>query len=479
MRAKRAHRLFAESRHDAMIFLGLLAGYLTLLGAGFGIVFLMLRGAGRINLLESCCLAWLFGAGGVSLLLWIFGLFSSGVILVAAVTACCGGLAFAGWRATSQSRPTLYFPRPGSLWEWMLLSILLVQIAFIFWLSLQRTLGWDGLIMWESKARFAFLNHNVLPAHYYHSGRDLTHPEYPLGVPFTELWLYIWMGEAHQLWIKTVFATFYAVGVALLAMIVTRLTAHQWLGYLAAVLFFFVPHETVGTGSATIGYVDFPLSVFYLTAVGYLLLALKSSSKYDFRIYAASLALLPWFKREGAILWLIAAMAGAAIFLIRRQPRWLVALCPGALLIFGWAAYLRFVGADIPQEFAPVNVRLFLQNAGRLVPTWRALLLDASSPAAWGIFWVLAAVAIVYLAGRLRKLESATLLWASLVPIVAYSSIYIFSVSEDYLVHIKLSLPRLLMHVVPVMWIAVASAFATPCRLRNSSDPALADLRES
>src|SRR5947199_346084 len=58
--------------------LGLLAGYLTLFSAGFGITLLIFRGAPRIDILECCCLSWLFGAGAVSIALWICGIFLSG-----------------------------------------------------------------------------------------------------------------------------------------------------------------------------------------------------------------------------------------------------------------------------------------------------------------------------------------------------------------------------------------------------------------
>jgi hypothetical protein len=90
------------------------------------------------------------------------------------------------------------------------------------------------------------------------------------------------------------------------------------------------------------------------------------------------------------------------------------------------------------------------------------------------MFWLMALVAVISLMMRIRKLESAILVGAAVVPILAYSSIYIFS-SGDYLVHIKLSLPRLLMHVVPVLWLAIASAFSTPWSIKTLSNPKLAD----
>lgn len=460
-----------------MIFLGLLGGYLTLLGGGFGIMLLLRRGILRINLAECCCLSWLFGMGAVSLLLWVFGFLISGSALSALVTLCCLILAITGWNRAVRSGTRFFLPRPANLFEWLMLVLVACQIAIVLLLSLNRPLGWDGLLMWEAKARFAFLSGNVLPQHYYVSGRSLTHPEYPLGIPFTELWLYIWMGEPHQFLIKTVFATFYACGVGLLGIVSARLTGKRWIGYVIAALFFFVPHEIVRPGGVTFGYVDFPMSVVYLAAVGYLLLFLQSDSKYDFRIYVTALALLPWLKREGLILWVIAALAGAAVLFVRKKPRvWLFAFLPGALIGLAWTLYLRAVHVQASQEFFPVSWRMVLENGGRLLVTWRTMLAEMANPQTWGMFWLMAAVALIYLLCSIRKLWVAVLLWSALIPVLAYTSIYIFSTTIDYVVHIKLSLSRLLMQVVPVFWLAIAAALAMPWKAKRPLAAPLADL---
>src|SRR5207248_9608042 len=87
-----------------------------------------------------------------------------------------------------------------------------LEIAIVFYLSFVHTLGWDGLLNWEIKAHYAFANGGVIPATYFSdSGRAFSHPEYPLAIPFTELWLYLWLGEADQLWAKTIFPIFYVI----------------------------------------------------------------------------------------------------------------------------------------------------------------------------------------------------------------------------------------------------------------------------
>lgn len=451
-----------------MTLFGLFVGYVILLCGGGGITLLLKRGEARLNVIECAGLAWLFGCGLVSLTLWVLGLCASGVILPSVAGCFCLGLGYAGWRAQRNAGATFYCPSLSGLTNWMLAGAIVLQMAVVLWMALQRPLGWDGLLMWEAKARFALLSDNVLPAQYHSAAYGFTHPEYPLGIPFTELWLYLWMGEAHQLWIKILFATFYVAGILLLVNCAVRLTGDCRLGLLVGILFFFVPTEVGGLGSAASGYVDFPLSIFYLVVVAYLVLALRSRDFVaEFRVYAAALALLPWLKREGMILWLVGAALGVLAVLIRRKrPVLLFFLAPGMLLAGGWNLYLRHLHLEMPPEFTP-SIPLLSQNAGRLLATWSAMLAETAGLKAWGIFWLIALVAVIYLASQWRNLTAIALLLAALLPIAAYSSIYIFSTAADYLVHIKLSLPRLLMHVVPVIWLGVAVAVARPWRQRD------------
>src|SRR5438477_9279715 len=220
-----------------MTLLGLAGGYFTLLVAGAGVALLVLRASPRLNLIECACLAWLFGVGVVSLLLWLGGTCVSGFALQSFVALFCLALGFVGWRVKQTREIQFSLPRPNSRLEWVLTGVLLVELLVIFLVSLKHTLGWDGLFNWELKARYAFFSSGVLPESYYSSpGRAFSHPEYPLGVPFTELWLYLWMGEPHQFWIKTIFPFFHIAGALLVALFVSRLTGKRWLGLLIALL---------------------------------------------------------------------------------------------------------------------------------------------------------------------------------------------------------------------------------------------------
>jgi hypothetical protein len=444
-----------------MIAVGLVAALVTIFLAGFGIAIWIFARADRINLIECACLAWLFGCGTISLLLWFCGMFCSGLFLQAIVTVACLLFAVLGWRAKRNANARFDLPKPANITEWILASLIAIEIAVLIFTSFKHTLGWDGLLNWELKARYAFLNDGTIPAAYYSSdGRAFSHPEYPLGIPFTELWLYLWMGEPNQFWVKIIFPLFYAACAPLLALLVSRLSGKRWIGLLSAALLPFVPSISASPGGVVVGYVDVPLGVFYLAALGYLLLWFKASDSRFLVVFAACSALLPWIKSEGIILWLVIVLLGFVLGLAKRRlGQFVLSLAPGAILILAWRIYLRLVHLSPHSDFVRPSFGALRDNIGRLGDIFGILFAELSEAVHWSIFWLLAAVALIYLFAS-RKLERIALASAVIIPILLYSVIYVFSTWSSYSAHMTSSIPRLLLHVMPVGWLAIGLALS-------------------
>jgi hypothetical protein len=447
----------------------LLGAFGTLLVAGYGVLALLVRQKTRLSLTEQIAFSWLLGIGAVSLLLWIFGLFVHGVLLPSLVSIICLSLGFVGWRRMVPRPFRRRRPKPFEIFLWI---IIVIEIAIVFYLSFVHTLGWDGLLNWEIKAHYAFANGGVIPATYFSdSGRAFSHPEYPLAIPFTELWLYFWLGEADQFCAKAIFPIFYVVGIFLLVALGRRLAGRTWIGLCVAAFLFFVPQITVEVGSAIGGYTDFPLSVFYLATIGYLFCAAKPRNDAFFRLYAACLALLPWVKRDGVILWTVAAACGLFVILATKKSyRYLLAFFPGVLIICGWRFYLNAMHAPQGSDFLPVNLQTFASHLYRIFPLLSALLAEIDDLPTWSLFWFVVAVGIGYLLRRMRDPRVLVLLTALIVPIVLYLSMYVFSSWPNYLDHVGLSMSRLLMHVTPVGFLITMLAISR----RSEKNPARA-----
>src|SRR5438270_763572 len=392
--------------------LALLGAFGTLLGAGYGFLTLLARKETQLSLTEQIAFSWLLGTGAVSLLLWIFGLFVHGILLPGLVSIICLSLGLVGWRRMVP-RP---LRRKPNLFEIFLGIMVFLEIAIVFYLSFVHTLGWDGLLNWEIKAHYAFANGGVIPATYFSdSGRAFSHPEYPLAIPFTELWLYLWLGEADQFWAKTIFPIFYVIGAFLLVGLGRRFTGKTWSGLLIAAFLFFVPQITVEVGSAIAGYADFPLSIFYLATIGCLFCAAEQHNTVFFRLYAACLALLPWVKRDGVILWTVAATCGVFVILrTKRSPLFFLGFLPGLLIICGWHFYLSTMHALQPADFLPINLETLGSHLYRIQPLFSAFLAEFYNLPTWSLFWFVVAVGVVYLLRRMPD-PGAVVLFTSLI----------------------------------------------------------------
>jgi hypothetical protein len=445
-----------------MTMLGLLTAYLVLFIGGGGVAAMLLSGSRRINPIELFSLAWLFGVGVISLLLWVCATFCSGTLLLFLVTLVALLIGAMGCWVFRKTGCRFHWPVQLSTLEWFLVAVLVMQAGAIFYASCKHTLGWDGLLVWEIKARYAFLNNGVLPTQYLRdSSRVFSHPDYPLALPLNQLWIYLWIGEANQFWAKTIFPIFYAVGTSLLAILGSRLTGSRLLGFLIAGLLFFVPQVTVGTGGTLVGYADFPLGIFYLATVGYLLCALRQRLPGSFAIFAASLALLPWIKKEGTILWAVALLGGLAVIIIqRRSYRTCLALLPGLVLILAWKIFLRAASAAESLDFVTISASALRANCGRIVGIYGAIFHEMTTTEHWGIFWGIVAIAALCALWNWRQIIPLFLLTSICLPLAIYSFSYVFSSWPQYLDHVGSSITRLTMQFIPVAWLLIGTAAA-------------------
>ncbi len=447
---------------------GIFAALFTILAAGFGVMMLLIRR--RPGMWEAFALAWLLGTATVSLALWTGGLFIRGIALQMMVAVICmifAALGFSHWRKFPAPAPNTHSSKTG---EWIFIALFLLELAAIIVVSFQHTLGWDGLTVWELKARFAFLNGGALPIAYFaDTARRFSHPEYPLLLPLTETWLYLWIGACDQFWVKLLFPIWYAATMSILWMSVSLLAGKRWIGWIVVLIFPLVPCIYSAPGGITVGYADLPLGGIYLAAIFYLLRYMENSAPEDFALSVVLGATLPWMKREGVILWMVLSIGSAFWFWKKRDIR--AALCsllPGAAIIAAWSIFLRTVHSVPSRDFAPTSWAILKTNLARVSGIAREFFLAISDKSLWDFFWLLGLVALVCILLRERTARSAALIWLLLAPLSCYCASYIFSAWPDYIAHIDTSLPRLLMQLTPIAWLLIALALRSTSTLPST-----------
>ena len=127
-----------------------------------------------------------------------------------------------------------------------------VLTGLLTWFTFRQSLGWDGLFVWEFKARLAAISGGSIPQTYYQDpARAWSHPDYPLLLPLSEAWIYMWLDRPDQHLVKILFPLFYVAMVGLLFRGATAFGGCSRQGMIAAVLVFAVPAAMLGEGASS------------------------------------------------------------------------------------------------------------------------------------------------------------------------------------------------------------------------------------
>ena len=452
----------------------LVAAFSVILLTGYAMVRWLLRDVDRVWWPEIVGWSWLAGSGVVSVLLWVGGFVARGATLIALVSGAALGLGFWLGRGARSNRRPGWFPPGTASWEVVLTFLLLLPIGALAGQCFRETLHWDGILVWEVKARLAFLHGGALPLGYYSDAAMLgwSHPGYPLYLPMLELWLYLWMGEAHQFWLKAIFPFFQLSVASVLWSVGLRLTGRVWIGAVAAWLLLVVPRAVEARAGLLQGYTDLALGTLYLGAVAALMLGVSRERAW-LRVAAIFSALLPWVKQEGLVLW--ACFVLAAGWLLRREGRTALALAlPGLATILVWRGFLAAVELPRPETFQPMTLETLQANLPRVPALLRRLGEEMLNFRRWTLLWPLALIALVVLLGQRRKL-ALPLTMAVLLPLALYLVPYVFTALQPYEMHVETSIDRLVLQLAPLAVLTLVLVLGGG----ESPKPGIAHVKES
>ncbi len=412
------------------------------------------------RLSERLALDFLIGCGlGSLLVFWLslirtpLGLAGASVVAVLALAVLATGV-MKGWREwparAGAALRCVQRPRSSTTWCELLLALCLVIVATAAaYLTMASDLGWDGLAIWGLKAKAIFTEGGVSQTLFHDLSRQWSHLDYPLLLPATEAWVYHFLGRVDEQLVKVVFVAFQLSLLALFYATVRR--QHMAWYALAFTLILGSLPSFVLNGST--GQADVPLSALAFGSSAYLYLWLEDGRRSDFWLSAVLAALLPWMKREGAVLWMI--NLGAVLLWAGRSRGWAVrervrvgvayalpVLLPAPWFLF--AAWQRLPGND----FVPVTVTAFVSHLGRLPVLAQLLFLQLADSRTWGILWALVALAALWRAGSATRGERY-LLAAVGGYLALLTGAFVFSAWQPYQAHVGTSLERLVLHVCP------------------------------
>jgi len=426
--------------------LGILLAVLTVFAAGSGLTLALWRRSGAILAAEFFGLAWLLGAGVVSALLALAGIGLTGGALFAVVTLGTLLLGALGVQRLREGARIETGWAGAPAWEKWLSVIALIPIGYIAAVTFRDAMNWDGLLIWESKARHAFLAGGSLPAEYFSDAtRVRNHPNYPLYLPFTELWVYLWIGDCDQTAVKAIFPIFYAAAMALLWSATWRLSGRLWVAALTALVPLFVPLMADHGLGLLQSYADFLLGSVYLAAVGALLAWRLKGVEGAWPVAVACAALLPWIKQEGMLLLGSLVLLAALVHGWRDWKRTLLFALPGIGIVVAWRIAMHSVHVVDGTAFQALTLENLRANLPRLGPIIYLMGAQLALLKAWSLLWLAVPVALACLAAQRRR-EALWLAVALLVPLLLDVIPYLFT-RLDLVFHIATSLDRLILQL--------------------------------
>lgn len=437
---------------DLLLFLAA-AGVLLI--AGFGAAASALFGRERVSLGEVAALSVLLGVLFVTLAWWGLSMLLPGraavwMVTILAILLGCGGVA--SW---TRRRPQIEGVA-------LFCSLVLPLTAALAWLAATTRFDWDGLFVWELKAE-AIAAKGAPPWDYFHDGsRMWSHPIYPLLVPFFRAWFYQWNGGIHEAYANAVGALFVLAASGLLVSLAPRLGKATAL--LSLAFFLFTPLAILGAGSATSGYADFPLAVYYLGTLVYVFQTVDSPRPGDLTIAGWLAAALPWTKQEGMILW-VCLLALACLALGRPGWRGLLRIAaPGAGVLLAWQSFVAVARVGTASVFYPMSLGLFLDRLHLRDEIGGSMVKLAFATRDWGLLWALFPVAAIVGLWTHRSRRSLLLVGAVVAPLPFFVLLYFFTKWEPVTLHVESSFSRLLLPlsfpaIVLIAWMTALLIF--------------------
>lgn len=462
-------------------FFMILLAWSAILAIGWAMVRVLGGKETRLSVWETLGWSWLIGAPLTALLLGVVGAL---VPLVPAAFAIAGiGLVFALVVAIRVKREHIQWrlwPCQASIWEKILTSIPAGLLVFGAMCTADSRFLWDGLVIWDFKARAIFLSGTSIPSAFLSEPHMVfSHPSYPMGLPLLYAFVYSLSGAPDPEVAKFFSYAFFGLGSLAFWGLIARMTGRLFLAHAAIVCVACFP-PVFGERQISVGIADVPLAMLNAVAIGGLILwrlrgmnlagdATPKNSAESGRGFVyltiAVASLMPWLKTDGIVLW-ATFMIVMALILFREWGvrRLALAALPGLSIVVAWRCVCVAVGVPKEGVFAPLELDRILQGIDDLPNILPLLTWFLVSMKYWGIFWWIAVVALVMLYRSTREIRQCAILLSLAVglPLAVATGAYMMT-TLGYVWHISTSFWRIAFQVAYPAIIVVLLAVRVSC----------------
>jgi 4-amino-4-deoxy-L-arabinose transferase-like glycosyltransferase len=341
-----------------------------------------------------------------------------------------------------------------------LLAGIIFQVFHAFFKALIKPMdSFDSIGNFAYKAKLFFTGGYIPYELFLDRSIDIQHPDYPLFIPLSETWVYMFLGRCNDLLVKALFPMFFLAVLVIFYFVLKRVIGKR----LSLVTTFFLATIPHFLNYATIGYADFALTMFYTASFLYIFLwiSYKRESKYLF--LAPFLAVLAvWAKHEGVMFLLINIALLVLYILINRRVvtrkdlngiASFLSITVAFTII--WFAYFHMIGFS--NEFVnkeTLHLSAAIKHLGRIPLILYEYEKHIFGPKKWNISYLVFLLGFVFYFRKsfLGNFKYITL--SILLSFAGYSFFYLITPLEIRY-HLQTSGSRMLIHFLPVtvFWI--------------------------
>ena len=429
--------------------------------AGWNILFWFIRRDLSFSLFEKAALSYIIGLGVITLQMFFYSLFNIRfslypLLLPHILIFLVNGFIFANTLPVG-NKPA---KTKSGTFDILLLAGIVFQVFYAFFKALIKPEdSFDSVGNFAFKAKMFFIKGCIPYELFADKSIDIAHPDYPLFLPLSQTWVYMFLGRWNDLLVKALFPMFFISFLVIFYFALKRLLGRQ----LALVCTFFIATVPHFLNYATIGYADFALAMFYSLSFLYIFLWISYKRENAYICLAALLSFFAiWTKNEGSLLTLVNILVLSLFVLLSRKEikkneiRTLFILLL-AIVVPASAWFAALHSMNLSNEFVnkdTFRISIALKNLDRLLLVLYDCQKHIFGPKKWNISLLVFLTGFVLYFKKALTGDFKYITLSILLAFFGYAAFYLITPLEIRY-HLQTAGSRLLLHFLPlvVFWI--------------------------
>ena len=456
-----------------MELLGLTVSIFIATFIGWNILYLISFKNTRFFFLERLFISYGFGFGFISLEMFIFHFFSLKFSLFSIIIwwvplvvwaflitppRCYGGmLQFHRGGVYSAGEKA-----PLSLLEKFLICGISFEVIYAFFRALIKPIeAYDAIATYAIRSKIFYLGESIPHDFFYNLSLFFPHPDYPLNIPLSETFIYLFLGSLNDQIVKVIFPLFFVAILGILYFAVKRFS-----GRTSALLCTFILATVPQFNNfATNAYHDVPFSYYCFTGTLFLLYWFKETRSSGYLYISATMtALGGWTKNEGFV-YCAANILLLLIFLfanrrtIKKKDLLSGLLYVGIILLvlapWLWVKFTaNLVNSDVGSTTMD-QLNIFKQSY-KIWPIFYEFQRQVFGPKKWNIIWIIFILSVVIYRKKIFVEDQKYVTISLLLVISGYVFAYLIGLDDIWHL-VSTTWSRMAMHFLPltVYWLAL------------------------